>query len=600
MNLHAIHHLPDANYAYPYDKETLHLRLRTAKDDATKVTLRAGDPYEWKSGGGGGNLNSEGAKGWVHEEIVMQKEASTELFDFWFAEVKPPYRRARYGFVIEDDQQKVFCGDTGLFVLTTDNEHSVLGHIGNYFCHPFLNAADVFKTPDWVKNTVWYQIFPERFNNADASIDPAGVLPWASKDPSYDTFFGGDILGITEKLDYLADLGINGIYLCPIFKSPSTHKYDTEDYFEIDPQFGTKETFKQFVEAAHAKGIKVMLDMVVNHCGYNFGPWQDVLEHGENSEYKDWFHIRNFPVVRDEEPVMPNYDAFAFSKRMPKMKTENPAVRDYFLDVARYWTEEFNIDAWRLDVANEVDHVFWREFRKMLHSIKNDIYILGEVWHDSNPWLRGDQFDAVMNYPLTNAINDFMARDKTTAEQFVNDIARVQTMYSRNVTEVNFNLLNSHDTERLLTTCKGDKRKALLAYTFLMTQPGSPCVYYGDEIGMDGHHDPDCRKCMIWDENEQDHKMFATFKHLIALRKNHPALRACNTECFATSDPDIILFKKSAPDEEIYILINNTENTKTIDLSNILPKEYTDLLTNKTFGSTAVTEIPSYSSLWLK
>jgi len=600
MNLHAIHHLPDANYAYPYDKETLHLRLRTAKDDVNQVTLHAGDPYEWKSGGGGGNLNAEGAMGWVYEEIVMQKEASTDLFDFWFAEVKPPYRRSRYGFMIENDQQKVFCGDTGLFVLDADNEAAVLGHIGNYFCHPFLNAADVFETPEWAKNTVWYQIFPERFNNADPTISPEGVLPWGSEDPWWYTFFGGDLLGITEKLDYLVDLGINGIYLCPIFTSPSTHKYDTEDYFEIDPHFGTKETFRQFVELAHAKGIKIMLDMVVNHCGYNFGPWQDVLAHGENSEYKDWFHIRNFPVSRVEEEGLPNYDAFAFSKRMPKMRTENPAVRDYFLKVARYWVEEFDIDGWRLDVANEVDHVFWREFRKEVRAVKDDIYILGEVWHDANPWLRGDQFDAVMNYPLTNAINDFIAKDKMTAKEFVDTIARVQVMYSRNVAEVNFNLLGSHDTARLLTLCNDNKQKALLAYTFLITQPGSPCVYYGDEIGMNGGNDPGCRKCMVWDEDLQDHDMFTYFKNIINLRKKHPALRSIEMKWLATGDEEVLLFKKIAPNETIYVVINNSDAIKTVDLSTILTDNHTDLLTTKTLASTSETTILPYTALWLK
>jgi len=601
MNLHAIFHLPDSNYVYAYNKEMLHIRLRTAKDDVNKVSIRAGDPYHWAAGGGGGNLNAEGAFGWVCEEIPMKKEASTELFDFWIAEVKPPFRRLRYGFLIESDHQKVFYGEGGIFDFNTDvTIDSIANQLANYFCFPFLNAADVFDAPEWAKNTVWYQIFPERFANGDASLNPEGTLEWGSCDPTPFSFFGGDIQGIINHLDYLADLGIGGIYMCPIFKSPSTHKYDTEDYFEIDPQFGDKETFKKLVELAHEKGIKIMLDLVVNHCGYHFGPWQDVLLNGEDSKYRDWFHIRDFPIVKLEEEAWPNYDTFSFGKRMPKMRTENPEVRDYFLKVARYWTHEFNIDGWRLDVANEVDHAFWREFRKEVRSIKNDVYILGEVWHDANSWLKGDQFDAVMNYPLTNAINDFIAKNKTTASEFKEAISKIQTMYSRHVNEVNFNLLNSHDTKRLLNACQGDKQKVILAYAFLMTQAGSPCIYYGDEIGMDGGDDPLCRKCMIWDEEMQDLEMLESFKKIIDLRKKHSALRGTNLEWIhVDNEENYVIFKKFNTDEEIYIVLNNSDSAKIINLSAIPQEIYTDLLTNKRINSSQYLQIEACSIVLL-
>ena len=597
MNLHGIFHLPDSNYAYAYNEETLHLRLRTAKGDVSKVRVRAGDPYHWSSGGGGGNLNAEGAIGWVCEEIPMKKEASTELFDFWIAEIKPPFRRLRYGFLIESEYQKIFYGEGGIFDLDADvRTDSVANQLGNYFCFPFLNAADVFDTPEWAKNTVWYQIFPERFANGDASLNPEGTLEWGSCDPTPFSFFGGDIQGIINHLDYLAELGIGGIYMCPIFKSPSTHKYDTEDYFEIDPQFGDKEIFKKFVDLAHAKGIKIMLDLVVNHCGYNFAPWQDVLLNGEDSKYKDWFHIRSFPIVKLEDAAWPNYDTFSFGKRMPKMKTENPEVRDYFLRVARYWIETFNIDGWRLDVANEVDHAFWREFRKEVRAIKDDVYVLGEVWHDANAWLKGDQFDAVMNYPLTNAINDFIAKDKSTASEFKESISKIQTMYSCNVSEVNFNLLNSHDTKRLLTACTGDKQKAMLAYAFLMTQAGSPCIYYGDEVGMDGEDDPLCRKCMIWDEKKQDLEMLQSFKKIIELRKKHSAMRSTVLEWInVNNDENHVMFKKVSPNEEIYVILNNSNTPRNINLSTLPQKTYTELLKNQKIEQIQNLHIEAYS-----
>ena len=602
MNLHAIFHLSDSNYAYAYNKKILHIRLRTAKNDVDKVTVRAGDPYQWVAGGGGGNLIAENAAGWVCAHIPMQKEASTDLFDFWIVEIKPSFKRLRYGFLIESGHQKFFYGEGGIFSLNSTNADQVENQLGfrNYFCFPFLNAADVFDAPEWVKNTVWYQIFPDRFANGDASLNPDRTPPWGSCDPTVFSFFGGDIQGMSDRLDYLADLGINGIYTCPIFKSPSTHKYDTEDYFEIDPQFGSKETFKRFVKLAHEKGIKVMLDIVVNHCGYNFGPWQDVLENGENSRYKDWFHIGSFPVVKLEDEELPNYDAFSFYKKMPKMKTENPEVCDFFLKVARYWIREFNIDGLRLDVANEVDHAFWREFRKEVRSVKDDIYILGEVWHDANPWLKGDQFDAVMNYPLLEQVKSFIVKNATTASEFKESISKVGIMYSRNVSEVNFNLLGSHDTERILTACNGDKRKVILAYTFLMTLAGCPCVYYGDEIGLDGGADPLCRKCMIWEEDAQDLEMFESFKRMISLRKNHSAMRSTGFEWIEANDQEnYVIFKKFDADEEIFVVLNNSDLAKVVDLSALPARMYRDLLTNEEIDSGGQLRIGAYSIVLL-
>ena len=497
MNLHAIYHRPNQNYAYSYDAKTIHLRLRTAKNDIKQVTVKFGDPYHWIRGGGSGNLNAEGAQGWISHEIKMKKEASTDLFDFWFVSVNPEFRRMRYAFIVEDESEQVLFGEKKIVSLTQDEKTNYphLNDIGNFFCFPFLNPADIFNAPKWVKSTVWYQIFPERFANANPDLNPENTVEWGSIDPKGDTFYGGDLEGVIKNLDHLQELGINGIYFCPIFKSPSTHKYDTTDYFEIDPQFGDKETFKRLVKEAHKRGIKIMLDAVFNHCGWNFPQWQDVIKYKEKSTYKDWFHIRKFPLIENDfdpltQPGGLNYDAFAFAQNMPKLNTENPEVIDYFLEVGRYWIREFDIDGWRLDVANEVDHTFWRLFRNAVREVKEDVYILGEIWHDSQPWLNGDQFDAVMNYPLGDAILKYVAQDKITSSEFSLALNKVLTDYARNVNEVAFNLLDSHDTQRLLTVCGGHKQKALLAYTLQMTQTGTPCIYYGGEIGLDGGADP--------------------------------------------------------------------------------------------------------------
>lgn len=612
MNYHAIYHRPKQNYAYAYDQKTIHLRVRTAKDEIETAKVIFGDPYHWVTGGGGGNLNAEGASGWISETVDMKKEASTDLFDFWIAEVSPKFRRMRYAFILESDKERILFGEKKIVNLSDQLKDTEVSetkthfeNLGNFFCFPFLNGIDVFKAPEWIKDTIWYQIFPERFANGDDSITPENAVEWGSVDPKYDTFYGGDLQGVIDHLDYLQKLGINGIYFCPIFKSPSTHKYDTTNYFEIDPQFGTKETFKKLVELAHERGIRIMLDAVFNHCGWYFPQWQDVVKNEEQSEYKDWFHIRKFPLIEEDfdpikQPGGLNFDTFAFGARMPKLNTENPEVIDYFLEVGRYWVREFDIDGWRLDVANEVDHAFWREFRKAVREIKEDVYILGEIWHDSQPWLNGDQFDAVMNYPLTDAVLDFIARESIKPSEFKIAINKIYTNYSHNVNEVAFNLLDSHDTTRLLTLCKRNKQKALLAYIIQMTQTGAPCIYYGGEIGLDGGADPLCRKCMIWDEEEQDLELFNPLKKLIEIRKNHSAMRAHELQWIVTNDKNnTLIFKKVSEEEEIYVLLNNHKKSQTLNIPSHMQQSCIDLMNNQPLELKNSITLAPYSALLL-
>ncbi|WP_096155178.1 alpha-glycosidase [Bacillus sp. FJAT-45066] len=542
----AIYHRPKNNYAYAYDEKTLHIRIRTKKNDVDTVTLIHGDPYIWEDGK------------WIYDEKEMVKTGSDTLFDYWFADVAPTYKRLRYGFNLTSKDEQSTLTERGFYEETPQD-------CGYYFCFPFLNKADVFHAPEWVKDTVWYQIFPERFANGNSAIDPEGTLPWGSVAPTPTNFFGGDFEGVIEYIDHLVDLGVSGIYLTPIFKAHSNHKYDTIDYMEIDPQFGDKETFKRLVEVCHENGIKVMLDAVFNHSGYYFPQFQDVLKNGEKSKYKDWFHLWEFPVVTEPKP---NFDAFAFVGSMPKLNTENKEVKDYLLEVGRYWVREFNIDGWRLDVANEVDHQFWREFRQAVSEVKEDVYILGEIWHDSMPWLQGDQFDAVMNYPFTNATLDYIAKGVTKAEDFVNSITNVLHSYPNNVNEVAFNLLGSHDTPRILTICEDDKNKLKLLFLFQLSFIGTPCIYYGDEFSMTGDQDPGCRKCMVWDEKDQDKDMFAFVKKLIHLRKTYKAFGNHGEIRFVegNNETNHVIYEKISEHEKITFLINNSEKELTISL----------------------------------
>jgi cyclomaltodextrinase len=533
----AIYHRPKNNFAYAVDQETIHIRLQTKKGDIQEVNLHCKDPFTYNG------------IGWEKAAISMDKKGSNELFDFWQGEVKPPYRRLEYYFELIDGDCHLFYTENGFY----DSQEEV----GTSFKFPFLNAIDVFQSPSWVKDTVWYQIFPDRFANGDQSNDPTGTLPWGSEKPKYENFFGGDLQGVIDHLDHLEELGITGIYFTPIFKATSNHKYDTIDYYEIDPQFGTKETLKELVKQCHERGIRVMLDAVFNHCGFYFEPFQDVLKNGEGSKYKDWFHIREFPIKTDP---LPNYDTFAFTHMMPKLNTEHPGVKDYLLDVARYWIKECDIDGWRLDVANEVDHVFWRDFRKVVKAAKPDAYILGEIMHDAMPWLQGDQFDAVMNYPFSNYVLDYFAHEKSTLKHFRNDIEELLHAYPSHVHEVAFNLLGSHDTARILRVARDDKDKLKLLFLFQLTFSGSPCIYYGDEIGMTGDGDPDCRRCMVWKKEEQDKELFEFVKKLIDLRKSHPALK--EGEIIFHKHEDLLIYEKTLGKEAFYILVNNDKHER--------------------------------------
>jgi len=542
----AIYHRPKGNFAYAYKEEILHIRLKTKKKDANKVSLIYGDPYDWKK------------KKWSYKKKPMSISASDDLFDYWFIELDVPTRRLRYGFELSDSKDTLIYTEKGFYSnIETDD-------ISYYFCFPFINPIDIFKTPDWVKETVWYQIFPDRFANGNKKNDPEKVLPWASEAPALDNFFGGDFEGIINNLDYLTDLGINGIYLTPIFKAYSNHKYDTIDYMEIDPQFGDKETFKKLVDECHQRGIRVMLDAVFNHSGLYFSPFQDVLENQEKSKYKDWFHLHEFPV-KDVYP--PNYDTFGYVESMPKLNTENPEVRSYFLDVAAYWIEEFDIDGWRLDVANEVDHSFWKAFRKRVKSIKPDLYILGEIWHDALPWLEGDQFDAVMNYPFTLAGLDYIAKEKIDTKQFADRLSKSYASYMENSNEVAFNLLDSHDTPRVLTECGGDIKKVRLLYALLFSFPGTPCVYYGDEIGMTGGEDPECRKCMVWDEDEQNISLKNFVKQFIQLRFTEKAFTQGKLSITQPKENESYLhFIRTLEDSSIHFFINPANQPAEVSL----------------------------------
>jgi glycosidase len=385
-----------------------------------------------------------------------------------------------------------------------------------------------------VKDAVFYHIFPDRFANGDPGLDPPNVRPWGTR-PTVRGFQGGDLKGIADHFDTLLDLGINAIYLNPIFMAASTHRYDTIDYLRIDPKLGTLADFHALIKTAHQNGVRVILDGVFNHCARGFFAFNDILENGADSPYLHWFHIKKFPLRAYERGRARNYAAWWGIKSLPKLNTAYPPVRRYLLDVARYWIEQ-GADGWRLDVPNEIDDdSFWAEFRSTVHSANPEAYILGEIW-DGNPrWVGETHFDGLMNYPVRTAVLEYL-KGKIKSSQFLETLAGVLALYPPENVYAMYNLVGSHDTERVITHLNGDGRKSGLAHFLTFTFPGAPAIYYGDEIGLPGGKDPDCRGAFPWDQEQWDNALRTWLKTLVQMRKDVPAFRRGGFQALAVQD----------------------------------------------------------------
>jgi len=535
----AIFHRSESSWAYPIAKEQIRVTLRTGKYDAVRCSVIARERYDIQ----------------LQEFVTpMERVGSDQFFTYWSADIGFPTRRIMYYFAIEgSDGGTIWYGEQGV--------SSNPGEAG-WFQFPMITSGDTLIVPEWARGAVAYQIFPDRFANGDPANDPAHVSPWEVNPPkelvAYPyTSFGGDLKGITAKLPYLADLGVELIYLTPIFESPSAHKYDIRDYYKIDPQFGTMEDLRCLVDGAHARGIRIILDGVFNHCGFEFGPFQDVVANGPSSPYWDWFHVHGYPIVT--EPV-PNYEAWAFTPLVPRLNTTNPEVVKYFTAVGLYWLREAGIDGWRLDTANECDPNFWRFFRRAIKKEFPDAILMGEVWHDANRWLGGDQFDCVMNYVFRDSVLDFFAKRTIDAVEFDGRVTRMLVMYRRQAQEVNLNLLGSHDTGRFLGFCQDRKELLKLAVAFQMTFLGMPLIYYGDEIGMtsDGGLE-DGRAPMIWDEAAQDKELRRYVAQLVKLRRQSPVLRIGEFRTLlAGSCTNTYAFARYLDDRIMVVVLNNS------------------------------------------
>ena len=564
MNLAAVYHISADNYCYPLNENELVVKIRTDYD-VERVELVWGDPFE------GGLFGGESFWDGCHADMTDVVDLRSHRV--WQHIVSPKFKRCRYYFILHGKNETFYMFEDGF--KTFDEFRSYVGRRQDFF-FPWINSADIVKPADWVNDTVWYQIFPDRFCNSGSD---RGIKyhKWSGPDKKVSNayLYGGDLKGVESKLDYLKDLGITGIYFTPINESPSNHKYNTTDYTKIDRSFGSDADIKNLVEEAHKRGIRVILDGVFNHSGAEFAPWQDVLKNGAASRYIDWFMVNKFPFSKTGcKSRKGEYYSFAFVDDMPKLNTNNPEVVEYFKNVCTRWVKEYDIDAIRLDVSDEVSHSFNKQLRRALFDLKPDFFICGETWHNSIAWLRGDEFDSIMNYSLQEIIDSFWHNDGMTAKDVEYQVNFCYNQYQIQTNNAMLNLLDSHDTMRLMTRCDNNEDIFYQELCTLFTLNGSVCIYYGTEIGLEGGYDPDCRRCMPWAEIEKGmyDDRIGTMKQIVSMRKNNEELKCGNIRFIDSGNDRVLMYEKYSDRKTIRVILNNSSDVFSVDgeLKNIL------------------------------
>jgi len=409
--------------------------------------------------------------------------------------------------------------------------------------------------PYWVQDSIFYQIFPDRFANGDKSNDPTNVQKWGAKPNIWD-FQGGDLRGIIRRFDYLLELGINAIYLNPIFQATSSHRYNTSDYYKIDPKLGDMSDFNALLEIAHRNNVRVILDGVFNHCGRGFFAFNDVLENGERSAYTNWFHVHRYPLDAFTPGEAVNFAGWWSHKSLPKFNTRNPDVRKYLLGIARYWID-CGADGWRLDVPNEInDDDFWAEFRHVVKEANREAYIFGELWDADPRWANDTHFDGLMNYPVKDALINLLMGHETLI-QFSDKVEGLFKIYPRENMYAMYVPLGSHDTERILSALGGNLDKLKLAFLFQFAYPGAPAIYYGDEVGLEGGKDPDCRGAFPWDPAHWKGDLQPWVRELIAIRKNRASLRRGDySRVMLSEESGVYAFTRVLGEEKTLAMIN--------------------------------------------
>ncbi|MBN2169767.1 MAG: hypothetical protein JW819_00435 [Candidatus Krumholzibacteriota bacterium] len=592
---------PDLNRLSP---EAIEVTFRTAAGDAERVFLVTAPA-------GGGPAASRG----------LSLVASDQVSDIWRVAVSVAALDWRGGlrFRVEDGEALLAVGADGTAIVRSAG---AVMDLAPFRVDP--DALPAFYTPDWVKDGIFYQIFPERFRNGDPDNDPdfsewyyagANTLPPSGKTngeyfhlvedwydyggltrspyrtdgrPDYFSFYGGDIPGVEQELDYLADLGVSIIYFNPITQGKSNHKYDATDYMTVDPHFASQAGFLRFVKAAHAKGIRVVVEAVFNHCGDTHWAFVDTKKNGRRSEYWDWFEWKKWPLPESGDYKAADYYecwwGFGLHPNLnfdlSRTDSQESAVKDsaeaevnwplvnHLLEVTRFWLEDMDVDGFRMDVPNDCPFWFWKLFNERVKSIKPDAYLVGELWSYAPEWVGPEMFDAVMNYKyFKEPVTRWIGQGQGNAAKFERDMAPGRTAYPSQAVQVMMNLIDSHDTVRFVTTAAGDRRRLLMAYALAMTYPGAPHIWYGDEIGMEGQKDPDCRRPFYWNYAEDPDRVALreSVKKLCRLRREHAALQRGGFRVVAAAGQDYA-YLREGDGERLLTVIHNSDQAGAVVL----------------------------------
>lgn len=568
MEHSAIFHDMNKRFCYAVEKGKFLIRMQAKKNDLVQVLLHYQDKY----------IPVERQD--TRQTVEMEKAACDRYLDYFEVAVSCDVICLRYFFELVDAEgTREYYGNYEFF-------HEEIEDVDRmYDCPQNLREEEIFRVPKWAADKIVYQIFPSRFAaDRDISDDVWYKAPIGAQDNLH-----GSLRGIINHLDHLQELGVDVIYLNPIFRSDSSHKYDTIDYYQVDPSFGTKEDLHELVDKVHGMGMYIILDAVFNHTSPKFLAFEDVKRNGEKSDYKDWYFVDEFPVDSGSGGK-PGYQTFGYYGGMPKLNLMNPETGEYFIRVARYWLKEFHIDGWRLDVGDEISHRFWKRFRESVKEVNKDALIIGEVWHYAGDFLEGDEWDSVMNYPFYLTVRDFVARERITASQFLGDMDFVRGHSNTNSYHALLNLIDSHDTPRFLHSCEeavirrqrtreadmlqpedARRMKQRLGAAFLLLSPGMPMIYYGDEYAMDGADDPDCRRGMLWDSRYQDREMFRWYQTLIRIRKSHPAITEGRTVAKWTVDESgIVVIIRQLGQEKVTMIFHNYADTTSLVTANMI------------------------------
>ncbi len=559
------HIIGDRDYFNPVNEGEIYLAVSTPSDSDYRVVAVSGEKrFELTYSRDFGNIRFYRSRPLALEEVS-------------------------YYFEIHREEEILFLDATGL---------------KNHLERPFEFSRQAlpvsfFDTPEWSKGALYYQIFPERFANGNPGNDPENVQQWntdtGTANLGGDGFFGGDLQGIIDRFDHLLELGVEAVYLNPIFESPSSHKYDTQDYMQIDDNFGDDETFGELSSLAYDYGIRLILDGVFNHTGYDFFAFKDLRENGENSPYKDWYFVKSFPIrkVRDRALSYVGWNGYAY---MPKINSLNPQWQDYIKELV----EKYDIDGvggWRLDVATEVAPEFWSDFfRPLVKSLGEETILVAEFWGDAKALLRGKSFDSAMNYPFKDAVVEYVFRAGNSAGRFAAMTNFYLNAYPPQTLHSLWNILDSHDTERIMTLAFNQRDLMKIAVAIQMTFMGSPVIYYGDEVGMKGGKDPENRAPMIWDDQRWDTEIYDFYRKLVEIRKTHPAVKTGDYSVLV-SEGSVFGYIRSLGEDRVVVLTNPSRERATFTMS--LEGKYVENLTGREFDFKPGTfEIPP-TTVWI-